>query len=178
MMTIACKFNSSALSQIGYAWYWTNKTLYFSLYNRYINCEVHIYLGIIKPYQQLWELSIAELKKSSKGEFFQTTTMFKILYPASWISTSWVLQGHGMHEHEDGTFLLRHRNNSPSNQGHNTQHHPWLHSCENLKIHNNNVIGLTFIHPQYPSLNNKVWQICRFGECTWQHDKRYSYRKY
>jgi len=39
-----------------------------------------------------------------------------------------------MHEHEGATFLCRPRNNSTINQGHKTQHHPWLHSCETLKF--------------------------------------------
>jgi len=120
----------------------------FSIKDININCEVHIYPCITETNQQLRELSIEDFNKELvREDSFKQKTMIKSLHPASWISTSWVPQGHGMHEHEDGTFLWRPRNNSPSNQGHNTQHHPWLHLCENLKIHNNNVIALTFIHP-------------------------------
>jgi len=71
-----------------------------------INCGVHICLCITDPYQQLRELNIADFNKELvREDSFKPKTMIKILYPASWISTSRVFKGHGMHEHEGGTFL-------------------------------------------------------------------------
>jgi hypothetical protein len=54
---------------------------YTFLYVKDMNiiCEVHIYLCITEPYQQLRQLSIVDFKQK---------TMIKILHPASWISTS------------------------------------------------------------------------------------------
>jgi hypothetical protein len=64
---------------------------YTSLYVKDMNiiCEVHIYLCITEPYQQLRELSIVDFDKELVMEdSFKPKTMMKILNPASWISTS------------------------------------------------------------------------------------------
>jgi len=54
-----------------------------------IVCEVHIYLHIIEPYQQLRKLSIVYFNKELIREnSFQPKTMTKILHPAGWKSTS------------------------------------------------------------------------------------------
>jgi hypothetical protein len=52
-------------------------------------CEVHIYLRIIEPYQQLRKLSIVDFNKELVREnSFKPKTMIKILHPAGWKSTS------------------------------------------------------------------------------------------
>jgi len=86
-----------------------------------INCEVHIYLYITETHQQLRELSTVDFNKELvKEDTLKPKTMIRTLHPASWVSTSLVFQGHGTHEHEEGTFLQRPKNNSPSNRCHNT----------------------------------------------------------
>jgi hypothetical protein len=51
--------------------------------------EVHIYLHITEPYQQLRELSIVDFNKELvRDNSFQPKTMTKIFHPATWISTS------------------------------------------------------------------------------------------
>jgi len=74
MMALACKFNSTTWSQSGYAWYWTNKTLYFSLGKRY---EYRLW----GPHLSTYNRTIPAVKKVeycifqqriNKGEFFPT----------------------------------------------------------------------------------------------------------
>jgi hypothetical protein len=61
--------------------------LYVKVMN--INYEVHIYLHITEPYQQLRELSIVGFNKELvRDNSFQPKTMTKILHPATWISTT------------------------------------------------------------------------------------------
>ena len=149
MMTLACKFNSSTLSQMAYAWYWTNKTLYFSLWKIY---EYYLW----GPRSSMHNRNILAVKRVeycrlqqriSKGGFFQTKNHDKgstscmlvkyiLSFPRKCNAWTWrchiPLQAQKQLNHQSGS-----QNTTPS----------LITLMWNLKIHNDNVIGLTFIHP-------------------------------
>ena len=102
---------------------------HLSMPNRTIQAVMRV------DYCRLWQ------RISKEGYHEEDSTSCKLnkyilSFPRTW--NAWTWSWH---------IFWRPRNNSSSKQGHNTKQHPWLHSCESHKILNNNVIGLTFIHP-------------------------------